>query len=213
VKSAADKGKGISIMKWLMILFGCVFLLFGGCQEVSHNKSSVDVIIEDGGEFPPFLVGKWKDKEQGWEIVFEPDGTISSALMGPIDKVMKPGQVTTVETITGGKGVYEPGEWMVDYSPTSRELTVKISLKNFYFELGDGLLEGDCIDIFAGPISQDGNVWQVEWFSFPHYIIRTPQTSPYVELDLRDNGFTTNLTFEKIAPNAVIFEKVVPQSH
>jgi hypothetical protein len=102
----------------------------------------------------------------------------------------------------GGKGVYEPGNWTVGYAPTRRELTVMISLKNFYAELEDGRLEGDCVDVFAGPISQDGNVWRAEWTNFPHYILRTPK-DPYLELtkDLVDeNGITSTLFFEKIEP-------------
>jgi hypothetical protein len=195
-------------MKKIWFVITCLSaaaLTLAGCGGERQVKSGVDVTIEGGGEFPQFLAGKWKDKESKWEIVFEPNGVISSVLMGPIDKLMKPGQITTVDTLKGDKagiGVYEPGEWMVNYSPASRELTVKVSLKNFYYEWGDELIEGDSIDIFGGPISQDGNVWQAEWTSFPHYIVSTPE-HPNFDLTkgmIDENGITTTLTFKKMPP-------------
>ncbi|MHC4098864.1 MAG: hypothetical protein ACYSU3_22755 [Planctomycetota bacterium] len=64
-------------MQRLLVLLFCGLSVFqlGGCQ---GPKSDVDVIIEGSGEFPEFLVGGWKADKDGWEFVFEPDGTISN---------------------------------------------------------------------------------------------------------------------------------------
>jgi len=89
-------------MKRLVVLAGCAVILLGlaGCQNTgggdrgvgpAPTRGDVEVIIEGGGEFPEFLVGTWKDEKRGWEFVFEPDGTISSVVMGPIPIEMKGG--------------------------------------------------------------------------------------------------------------------------
>lgn len=189
-------------MKQLVVLAGCAVLLSGlaGCQNPAPLRGGVEVIIEGGGEFPQFLVGRWKDEKRGWEFVFEPDGTISSAVISLGRVRMKPGQVTEVPMKLGGKGVFEPGDWLVHYAPTSRELTVKISLKNFYAELGKDILEGKSTDIFVGSISEDGKVWQVDWVGFPDYVAHTAE-HPHFEMSVDPNyGITYTLTFEKVIP-------------
>jgi len=184
-------------MKQLMLLAGCCIILSGlaGCQ---NAKRGVKVIIEGGGEFPEFLVGEWKADKDGWEFVFGPDGTISSAVISLGKVRIKPGEVTTVPMKMGGKGVFKPGEWMVHYVPAGRELTVKISLKNFYVELGESVLEGKSTDIFAGPISQDGKVWQVDWTSFPYYVARTAEHPSFIMSEDTDYGISKILIFEKV---------------
>ena len=116
-------------MKQLLVLAGCAVFLSGlaSCQKPAQTTppvGSVEVIIEGGGEFPQFLVGIWQVDKHGWEIVFEPDGTISSAIHTIGGVGVKPGQVTT-----GGKSVFEAGKWLVKYTPESRELLVQIVLK------------------------------------------------------------------------------------
>ena len=148
-------------MNRLLVLLVCGLSIFQlvGCQSPARNKSGIEVIIEGNGEFPEFLAGVWRADKDGWEFVFEPDGTISSAVITMGRVRMKPGEVTTVPMKMGGKGVFEPGEWMVYYTPVGRELMVKITLKNLYVELCKDTLEGKSTDIFAGPVSQNGKVW------------------------------------------------------
>jgi len=193
-------------MKRSAVLFGCAVILSGlsGCQsptQLSSSKTGVEVTIENGGEFPEFMVGKWKaNKKSGWELVFEPDGTISSAVISFGRVKMKPGEITTVPMQRNGKGVFEPGEWLVHYAPPSRELTVKVSLKNFYVELGKDVLEGKSTDIFVGTISEDGKVWLVDWTSFFHC---TAHTDKYPNFDLSADpnyGASKSLIFEKVTP-------------
>lgn len=184
-------------MKKLVLLAGFAAVLsgLGGCQNA--NKA-VEVIIEDGGEFPQFLVGRWKADKQGWEFVFEPDGKISSAVIALGRIRMKPGQVTTVPMRGGGKGIFEPGQWLVHYVPASRELMVEISLKNFYAELGGGVLEGKSTDVFIGTISEDGKSWHVDWIGFPDYTAHSAE-KPNFKMTVDPNyGRSDSLVFEKV---------------
>jgi len=187
-------------MKQLVVLVGCAVLLSvtGGCQSTAGNTSGVDVIIEGGGEFPEFLVGRWKADKDGWEFVFEPDGTLSSAVISLGRVRMKPGELTVIPMKMGGQGIFEPGEWMVHYAAAGRVLTVKISLKNFYIELGKNVLEGESKDVFAGPISQDSKFWQVNWTSFPDYVAHTAENPNFTMFEDPNRGISKTLTFEKV---------------
>jgi len=100
----------------------------------------------------------------------------------------------------GGKGVFEPGEWRVHYAPAARDLTVEISLKNFYAELGEAVLKGKSLDIFAGPISQDGHVWQVDWTSFPDYVAHRPGYPKFPMSEDPNYGISKAIIFEKVTP-------------
>jgi predicted small secreted protein len=184
-------------MKQLMLLAGFVVLLapLAGCQNTNRG---VKVIIEGGGEFPEFLVGEWKADKDSWKFVFEPDGTISSAVISLGRVRMKPGQVTTVPMKKGGKGVFEPGEWAVHYAPAGRVLTVKIVLKNFHMELGKDVLEGKSTDIFVGQISQNEKVWQVDWTSFPDYTAHTADYPNFKIYEDPNYGISKILIFEKV---------------
>lgn len=187
-------------MKRLLLLLFCglsIFLL-GGCQAAGRGKSGVDVLIEGGGEFPQSLVGTWRADKNYWEIVFGPNGTISSAVTAPGGIRMKPGQTTVVPMKLGGKGVYEPGQWMVHYIPANRELTVKISLENFRAELGEDILEGKSTDVLSGKVSEDGKVWLVDWTSFPDYVARTKKYPEFRMTEDPNYGITDSVTFRKV---------------
>lgn len=187
-------------MKQLVLFAGCAVVLAGlvGCQGLSGNKSGVEVIIEGDGEFPESLAGVWKADKGVWEFVFEPDGTLSSAVTSLGSVRMKPGEVTTVPLKMGGKGIFEPGDWFVQYSPDRRELVVEIFLKHFYTELGEGILEGKRTDIFIGTVSEDGREWSAEWFNFPEYIVHTQEHQNYkLPYDANENPRDT-LIFQKV---------------
>ena len=184
-------------MKQTLVLAGCAIFLLGlaGCQNANR---AVKVIVEGDGQFPEFLTGTWKADKHGWEFVFEPDGRISSAVVSLGRVRIKPGRVTTVPMKKGGKGVYEPGEWMVYYAPISRELTVKISLKNFYMESGRAVVEGESTVIFVGPVSENGKVWYADCTSLPEYVVHTAK-HPHFEMSEDPNyGITYTVTFEKV---------------
>jgi hypothetical protein len=187
-------------MKARLTFGACTLLVFliTGCQNSKSNTSSVEVIIENGARFPDFLVGQWKADRHGWEFDFEPDGTLSSVVISLGRVQIQPGQVTKVPMKLGGKGIFKPGHWTVNYAPDSRELTVCVTLVNFYIEMGDDTLEGSSTDIFVGSISEDGNVWQAKWTAFPNYTAHTAEhPSFYLPTDTV-YGITNTLTFEKV---------------
>ena len=189
-------------MKYLLVLAGCAILLSGlaGCQGPAGDTSGVDVIIEGGGNFPASLVGKWKDKEKGWEFVFEPDGTISSAVIdsGFIAVVPREGIATKLMKMDG-KAVYELGQWTVQYSPKQRQLAVEVFVEFFHIDIGRDALEGFSTDLFVGPVSEDWTKWEAEWMSTPKYIALTPEPT---ELPVDPNDTIQILLFEKVTENS-----------
>ena len=189
-------------MKRLLIFLGCCVVLSSLCGCHSPNRA-VEVIIEGGGDFPDFLVGRWIANGHGWEFVFEPDGTISSTIINFGRMTITPGQPNPITKEMGGEGIVEPGQWTVYYSPSTRELTVKISIKRLYLyiDLNENTVEGKSEDVFVGTISQDNNFWQAYWTGFPEY---TVQTAGKLNEELTERlsfDMTVNLTFEKLPPD------------
>jgi hypothetical protein len=162
------------------------------------------VVIEGDGQFPDFLVGRWKANSHNWEFVFEPDGTISSAVISLGRAPMKPGETTSGTLQGGGKGFFEPGQWLVHYSPESRALTVEVTLKRFYTEWGTGpgkgILEGKARDVLVGEIAEDGELWQADWNSFPEYIVTTNIYKDHKLVSDPNKSFQGRLIFEKVVP-------------
>jgi len=170
-------------------------LLLVDCQE---HKNNVEVIIQGCEQFPNFLVGTWKANNGSWEIVFEPDGIISSAVISLGLVRIKPGQVTTIPMKLGGKGVFKPGIWTVQYSQKQRELIVEIVIDSFRAELGDDIVQGTTRDFLIGPVSNDGTLWWVERYTFPEYIVDTETYHNYkLPFDPNENPWES-LIFEKI---------------
>jgi len=187
-------------MKQLLVLSICglsVFLL-GSCRSYAGNKSGVEVIIDGDGQFPAFLVGRWKADKGGWEIVFEPDGTISSAVVSLGRVKMRPGQVTVTQMKMGGKGLFEPGQWTVQYSQEKRELIVEIAIEHFRVELGDNVVQGRTRDFFVGLVSSDGQLWWTDRFSFPEYIVDTKKYPNYKLPFNPDDNPRESLIFQKV---------------
>ena len=117
-------------MKQILFLLGAVLVSgLAGCQEPSHysmTPGSLEVVVEDGGKFPDFLVGKWEADKDGWAFIFEPGGNIQVARISMGRTEIMPGKVKTWPTRGGGQAVFVPGDWQVIYSPASRVLTVDI---------------------------------------------------------------------------------------
>lgn len=185
-------------MKRLLMLLVCGLFAFVliGCQDSARNKRAVEVIIEGGGDFPEFLVGRWKGDKHGWEFVFEPDGMISSAVISMGRKRIIPGETKVVPLKLGGKGIYQPGLWTVQYSPLTRELAVLVVMDYVHLEMGPNLLEGKSTDTLVGKVSEDGKSWHAEWFSLPDYIAYTPEPK---RLTVDPNAsFAATIIFEKL---------------
>ena len=183
----------------VLLVFGLLVLLqFSGCQNGGRRSSGVEVFIEGGGEFPQSLVGTWRANKDGWEFVFEPDGTISSAVISLGRIRMKPGQTSTVMMKNEGKGVLESGKWSVYYVPADRELTVETSVKNLRIEVGNGVLGGKSTDIFVGKVSEDGKFWLAEWASFADYVAHTSEYPNFHFSEDPNSGIVKSLVFEKV---------------
>lgn len=185
-------------MKQLVVLLGCGILLSlpGGCQEGNKADSIIDVIVVGGGKFPAFLVGRWTPDNAGWEFVFEPDGTISSAIIdNGMVRVNPDERITKIPLIDGGVGTYELGEWMVQYTPENRELAVEIVVDHFHMDMLSYGLKGNSTDLFVGPVLEDAQTWSAEWFSFPKIITLTPDPHE-LPFDANDNPKDT-LIFKK----------------
>ena len=185
--------------RFVLVLFCCLSVsLFGGCKNQTPQEPVVEVTIDGDGAFPDFLVGRWKADRGGWEFIFEPNGTISSAVVSIGRVTIKPGRTTTVPMKLGGQGVFEPGRWTVQYSQAQRELIVEIVIDRFYVELGDSVLRGKTRDFFIGSVSEDGQLWPVERISFPEYIADTKKNpNRKLPLDPNENA-RESLHFQKV---------------
>lgn len=187
-------------MKRIAVLLLCALAvcLSAGCRQPAENRPAVEVVVDGGGQFPEHLAGVWKADSGGWEIVFEPDGTISSAVVSLGRVRLRPGQVTTVPMKMGGKGVYEPGPWAVHYSHERRQLTVEIAIADFRAELGESVLKGRRMDLFTGTVSPNGQSWWASRFSFPEYVADTKK--------YRDHKLTVDPN--EAPPEELLFQKV-----
>jgi len=182
----------------LLLVLCLLVSLLNGCRNNTVNKNSVEVIVEGNGQFPAFLVGRWKADRGGWEIVFEPDGKISSAIVSIGRVKMIPGRTTTVPMELGGKGVFNPGLWTVQYLPDQRQLIVEIALESFRIEMGENIVKGRTRDFFVGEISKDGTLWWPQRFSYPEYIVDTDKFPNYkLPVDPNENPRET-LLFQKV---------------
>jgi len=185
-------------MRKLAALFVCAVLAFcpGGCQP-ADSEVVVDVIIVGGGEFPQFLVGRWKSETTPWEFVFEPDGTISSALIDSGVIKVTPSKRVHRRTVSGGdKLLYKLGDWTVQYSPENRELSVEIVVDQFSITKDSKGLKGSSTDWFVGPVSEDGTSWEADWFVFPKYFLVDDDGQTEYPFDPNSNPIAT-LAFTK----------------
>ncbi len=190
-------------MKRLGVLLLCALFAFllSGCLPSAGDEAAVEVVIDGDGQFPDFLVGTWKADKGGWEIVFEPNGTISSAVVS-LGVRMKPGEVSVVANKGGGEGVFEPGQWTVQYSQERRELIVEIVVAHFRTELRSQLdvnaVQGQRRDFFVGTVSGDGRLWWTNRFSFPESVVDTKKYRDHkLTFDPNDNP-----------PEEILFQKV-----
>jgi hypothetical protein len=173
-------------------------LLLTGCNRpVDDPAVGVKAVVESTQELPDFLAGRWTADQHGWELVFERDGHISSAVVSLGRVRIVPGRTTTMPTRGGSEAVFTPGPWLVHYESDTRVLTVKITLDHVRLEMAGNILEGSSTDVFAGPISPAGDTWQAQWTTFTHYTAHTPESTSF---DLSTDpvyGETKPLVFQK----------------
>ena len=183
-----------------MMLFGVLVIVpvFAGCRSTeSANYGGVEVTIAGDGEFPDALAGKWKADKGGWEFVFESDGQISAAVISTGRVEIIPGKATRYPTRFGGKGVFEPGLWTVQYNPAGRELAITVVIDYFRQDLWPGqAMEGAITDIISGPISEDYDEWEADWFGFGRLTAYIPEPNEFYNTS--EPEFRDTLIFEKV---------------
>lgn len=194
-----------------MLLAGFAAVLSGlvGCQDAANNKpvkvkagngfeasGGVEVVIEGDGAFPEELAGRWKSNKGNWEFVFEPNGVISSSVINLAGAKIVPGRVTRNPARAGGESVYKPGQWLVHYSPETRELLVEVVIDFFHQDIGAAAIEGNTTDILLGTVSEDGKMWRVEWFFLARYVAYTPEPKEFE--NITEPRFRGSLIFEKV---------------
>jgi hypothetical protein len=185
-------------MKWKWALILLWLLPIGGCSHPLHRETDpVKVIVEGGGRFPSGLAGRWKARQHGWELQIEPDGRISSAVLSLGRVRVVPGKTTTMPTQSGDQAVFTPGGWIVHYVPSTRELTVKITMDHVRVEMAGNLLEGSSTDIFVGPVAPTERVWQTQWTTFTRYTAHTPDHNSFDLSTDPTAGETRPLIFER----------------
>ena len=147
------------------------------------TPGSLEVIVEDGGEFPEFLVGRWQGDKGGWGFIFEPDGRIFVARIPMGRMEVMPGKIATIPTHGGGEAIYVPGDWSVIYSPSNGELMIDIVMNYIRIETGDYVFEGKTRYILTGTVSEDEQVWRTVVSTFPEYedLPMAPEDLPHVQ--------------------------------
>jgi hypothetical protein len=181
-----------------VLALGLWTILIGGCNRPFHEQADpVKVVIEGDGAFPSFLAGRWQAQQYGWEFQFEPDGRISSAVIGLGRVRIVPGKTTTMPTRSGDQAVFTPGLCVVHYAPSTRELTVEITMDHVRVEMAGNLVEGSSRDTFVGPITLAGRTWQAQWTTFTRYLARTPDKASFDLSTDPTYGETKPLIFEK----------------
>ncbi|MGD0077419.1 MAG: hypothetical protein ABSB91_02200 [Sedimentisphaerales bacterium] len=195
--------------KFLILVSGVLFVFSAvGCSAPTGQKAAVSnktvlkakgiqVTIDEGGQFPEFLVGRWVQGD-GWEFNFEPNGILSYIrhTLGGVE--MKPYYIARVPVVGDKEAVFKPGGWFVDYTPSTRILTVQITVEDFNFPMGEGTLTGSSVDIFTGPVSKDSTIWQATLTHFQDYTVHTKEL-PNTKLPMRDpEGDVSEVIFEKV---------------
>jgi hypothetical protein len=190
-------------------LFCLVFTLsiLAGCQESTNSKIHTDGAVQSSKQFPEFIGGIWKGDAWSWEIVFAPDGTVTSAVIALGQVRIKPNQTTEVQGQKGEPGIFEAGDCEVEYDIESREMSVSIKMKRVYMDMGS-IVDGTCEYFLVGGFSEDGKIWYTEIFTELDLAMLTPDPNfPKDKPVLIETGsFRQGLNDDP--PENVIFTKV-----
>lgn len=172
-------------MKRLMICGACaaVLLWIGGCQGQREGGSGKTPL-------PPEVAGAWQGRDTLWKIVLNPDGTVSSAHVDMGDVDVRPNQTSKVQMKDGQFSTYKAGDCIVEYTPATRELYVSVEMESIHVVYLDNVIDGNSLDRFVGPVSEDGKTWIADWIKVFDYGPRFPQDP--------NDAFNGPVTFEKI---------------
>lgn len=184
-------------MRNVCLVLCCCSILptFLGCQGANRG---IEVILPEGVEFPEQIAGKWKasSARDFWQFQFEKDGRISWCAIGMGGVEMTPGKVTSFPARHGGKGIFKPGMWTVQYDPESRELSVEIVVEDFHLDTrGGNALEGSRTALLIGRVSEDYRVWEADWFSKEVLVGLVPEPKKFS--DVKEFEFRRKVILEK----------------
>ncbi len=173
-------------MKRLMIWGACasVLLWIYGCQ--GHPEGG-------GGKtpLPPEVAGTWQARDSLWKIVLNPDGTVSSAVVDMGNVEVRPNETSKTEMKDGQFSTYKAGDYIAEYTPATRELYVSVEMESIHVVYLDNVVDGNSVDRFVGPVSQDGKTWIADWIKLFDYGPRFPQDP--------NHTYQGPVTFEKVA--------------
>jgi len=177
--------------KVAFLLAGCAVVLsvFAGCQKANKviEDNAVKVTVAGDGKFPEFLAGTWKADNDQWEFTFEPDGTISSAVIDSGMIKVTPGWKTATFKLDKGTGEYKFGDWSAAYTPDSRELAVEVVVDEYTLSSKSVTMKGHSTDWFVGPVSEDKQSWKADWYTFIK-VVASSQGEDDVVFDDDPNG-------------------------
>lgn len=162
----------------------CVLWLGVGCQNQSGRSSNGKVML------PADIAGTWKAQNSPWKIVISPDGTVISAVIPMGEVEVRPHKTTKLEMVDGSYSTYKAGDCMVGYMPDTRELFVSVEMEKINVVYLDNVIDGNSIDRFVGPVSEDGKTWMADWINVFDYGPRFPQDA--------NDTFAGQLVFEKV---------------
>ena len=95
----------------------------------------------------------------------------------------------------GSYAVFIMGPYNVNYTASTRELSVRIVLDYFRMEMPIGVLEGASDDYFKGLVSEDGKTWKADWIGYselegadrpdPNLIEANPVPLVFTKIDIK----------------------------
>lgn len=197
-------------MRTVIILIATAILVVGCASDgleqradgvpLYRSNNAMKVHVDGGDGFPPELVGKWRNDKQGWELNFEPDGSLSSVVKSLGRIRLFPGKIVEVPMKGGGKAVFKPGQWEIYYNYDSKEVAVTLITKHFHMDIGKTYLDGSDKDIFVGSLLEDRTTMDVYWESYPMYIAHFPD-KPDFDMSIKPgHPQEYDLVFKKVQP-------------
>lgn len=154
----------------LFILSACLFIL-AGCQEAAKKDKSNRIVVESGGKFPKFLAGTWKADRFIWQIEFGTDGRILSVVYVMWNEKIDLKQGYIYDEGKDDKDSYAYfvlGPCGGTYNPVTRELKVKLTMKEYELRMPAGALRGHGEDYLEGKVSEDGTKWDTDWRGYSY---------------------------------------------
>ena len=184
-----------------LIIIGCRDNTIQSKRQVNSNKKT----------FPKFLAGTWQGDQLGWELVIEPNGSISSAVVAFGQTWMEPNKKLDVKGQGGGHGTYEAGDFTIEYDTESREITVSLDLKDIYMHMVKAELKGSIEYLISGTVSEDEKIIDAEVFTKMDLAYLTPVegTPPGEKPKFEQTGMFEDREGEEAM--AVLFTKVTDE--